>query len=63
MITNKSSSSKRNVEKLPPAKVSLKIFYSLAGVSLTLTMFIPLGYFSYEWPILVLNLIGKSIKH
>merc|ERR1719347_697357 len=40
-------------------RISLVIFYSLAGVSLSLTMFIPLNYFSYEWPILVLNLLGR----
>ena len=31
----------------------------LGGVSLTLTYFVPLNYFSYEWPIMVLNLTGR----
>ena len=40
-------------------RITLILFYSLAGVSLCLTYFVPLNYFSYEWPILVLNLLGK----
>merc|ERR1719186_2371364 len=40
-------------------RTTLMLFYFLGGVSLTLTMFIPLNYFVYEWPILVLNLLGR----
>eukprot|EP00092_Neocalanus_flemingeri_P007851 GFUD01008476.1.p1 GENE.GFUD01008476.1~~GFUD01008476.1.p1 ORF type:complete len:593 (+),score=112.20 GFUD01008476.1:105-1883(+) len=40
-------------------RITLMVFYGLGGVSLTLTMFIPLNYFAYEWPILVLNLLGR----
>ena len=58
-------------------RITLIIFYSLAGVSLilftmltilfthlpqvslTLTVFIPLGVFAYEWPILVMNILGR----
>ena len=42
-------------------RTTLMLFYFLGGVSLTLTMFIPLNYFVYEWPILVLNLLGKCL--
>lgn len=40
-------------------RITLILFYSLAGISLCLTYFVPLNYFSYEWPILVLNLLGR----
>ena len=32
----------------------------MAGTSLCLTYFVPLNYFSNEWPILVLNLLGMK---
>ena len=32
----------------------------MAGTSLCLTYFVPLNYFSHEWPILVLNLLGMK---
>ena len=35
------------------------LFYTLAGVSLTATIVIPLGVFAYEWPIVVLNILGR----
>eukprot|EP00091_Calanus_sinicus_P016779 TRINITY_DN36338_c0_g1_i1.p1 TRINITY_DN36338_c0_g1~~TRINITY_DN36338_c0_g1_i1.p1 ORF type:complete len:217 (+),score=39.24 TRINITY_DN36338_c0_g1_i1:243-893(+) len=40
-------------------RITLMVFYGLGGVCLTLTMFVPLNYFAYEWPILVLNLLGR----
>jgi len=40
-------------------RVTMMIFYTLGGLCLTLTIFIPLNYFPYEWPILVLNLLGR----
>jgi len=40
-------------------RITLILFYGLGGISLTLTYFIPLNYFSYEWPIMVLNLTGR----
>jgi len=40
-------------------RITLIIFYSICGISLILTMFIPLNQFPYEWPIVVLNLIGR----
>ena len=39
---------------------TMMLFYWLGGISLTLTMFIPLNYFAYEWPIVALNLLGES---
>jgi len=38
---------------------TMMLFYWLGGISLTLTMFIPLNYFAYEWPIVALNLLGR----
>jgi len=40
-------------------RITLILFYSLAGASLCLTFFVPLNYFQYEWPILILNLLGR----
>jgi len=40
-------------------RITLMIFYSLGGVCLILTMFVPLNTFPYEWPIVVLNLSGR----
>eukprot|EP00090_Calanus_glacialis_P000129 TRINITY_DN10082_c0_g1_i1.p1 TRINITY_DN10082_c0_g1~~TRINITY_DN10082_c0_g1_i1.p1 ORF type:complete len:591 (-),score=101.96 TRINITY_DN10082_c0_g1_i1:22-1794(-) len=40
-------------------RITLMVFYGLGGVCLTLTMFVPLNYFAHEWPILVLNLLGR----
>ena len=31
----------------------------LGGLSLTLTYFVPLNHFPYEWPLMVLNLTGR----
>jgi len=40
-------------------RLTLILFYTMAGVSLTGTIFIPLGVFPYEWPILVMNILGR----
>jgi len=40
-------------------RLTLILFYTLAGVSLTGTIFIPLGVFANEWPILVMNILGR----
>ena len=39
-------------------RLTIICFYVLAGVCLILTIFIPIGYFTYEWPIMVLNIAG-----
>jgi len=40
-------------------RITLMIFYTLGGVCLMMTMFVPLNTFPYEWPIVVLNLAGR----
>ena len=37
----------------------LTSLFRLGGISLTLTYFVPLNHFTNEWPIMVLNLIGR----
>ena len=44
-------------------RVTMMIFYTLGGLCLTLTIFIPLNYFPYEWPILALNLLGECYPY
>ena len=41
------------------SSLSLTDLSRLGGISLTLTYFVPLNYFTNEWPIMVLNLIGR----
>merc|ERR1712212_1348928 len=40
-------------------RLTLILYYTMAGVSLTGTIFIPLGVFPFEWPILVMNILGR----
>merc|ERR1719184_489952 len=41
-------------------RITMMLLYALGGICLILTIFIPLNYFNYEWPIVVLNLLGRT---
>jgi len=40
-------------------RITLMVFYTICGLSLILTMAIPLNTFPHEWPIVTLNLLGR----
>jgi len=40
-------------------RITLIMFYCCSGLSLVLTYFVPVGQYPYEWPLMVLNILGR----